>query len=274
MVDDASGSAERGYLGGAGNLLFTSACCSFCSVWRSAPCSAPVAPAVVMEGWASPTTHPLRRHHRRGWFSDDDLVPFSHRYRLRGAVRDRPGAARRGAAVSDRRGGGGRFGRYSVAAGAGGQPTAAHQRHRRASDRPWLRTKVTIRDGNGDTALTGPVTFLPRGSFTSFGVIKVPDGRPDRLAFEGIVNPTAVAGRGPTSVFPDALLPMLSLNVWSGPPRTESGERENVYSLNRVGLTQLRNPDGSVVAVRLAPGKSSSCRTGRARCWSTAGRDR
>ena len=51
---------------------------------------------------------------------------------------------------------------------------------------------VTVTDGNGDVAYAGPVVFLPQdGNFTSLGVVKVPDGRPERLAFEGIFAPTA-----------------------------------------------------------------------------------
>jgi cytochrome c biogenesis protein len=115
--------------------------------------------------------------------------------------------------------------------------------------------RVTVRDGNGNVAFSGPVVFLPQdGNFTSAGVIKAPDGRPDRLAFEGFFTPTAVDGNGPTSAFPDALIPMLFLNAWSGPPRVETGKPENVYSLDTTGLTQIKNPDGSVLAMRLSPG--------------------
>ena len=36
---------------------------------------------------------------------------------------------------------------------------------------------ITVRDGNGDVAYTGPVIFLPedQATFTSFGVVKAPD---------------------------------------------------------------------------------------------------
>ena len=44
------------------------------------------------------------------------------------------------------------------------------------------------RDGNGDVAFSGPVVFLPQdGNFASVGVIKVPDARPYRLAFEACI---------------------------------------------------------------------------------------
>ena len=53
--------------------------------------------------------------------------------------------------------------------------------------------KVTVRDGNGNVAFSGPVVFLPQdGNFMSAGVIKAPDAQPKRLAFQGLFLPTAV----------------------------------------------------------------------------------
>src|SRR4051812_11476702 len=74
--------------------------------------------------------------------------------------------------------------------------------------------KVTVKDGDGNVAFSGPVVFLPQdGQFTSAGAVKVPDARPERLAFEGFFLPTAVTTNGgaPTSAFPDALNPALFL---------------------------------------------------------------
>ncbi len=101
---------------------------------------------------------------------------------------------------------------------------------------------VTVRDGNGDVAFSGPVVFLPQDTnFRSDGVVKVPDARPERLAFEGVFLPTAVSGgaSGLVSAFPDALDPRLLVNAWAGPPRQETGLPESVYVLDRAGLTQL-----------------------------------
>ena len=117
---------------------------------------------------------------------------------------------------------------------------------------------VTVTDGDGDVAFSGPVVFLPQdGNFTSAGVIKAPDGRPDRLAFEGIFAPTAtVDQRGPRSLFPDAIDPALYVNAWSGPPREETGVPESVYSLNTAGLTQLKDAKGQPLRILLRPGTS------------------
>ncbi len=117
---------------------------------------------------------------------------------------------------------------------------------------------VTVTDASGNIAYSGPVVFLPQdGNFSSSGVIKAPDARPDRMAFEGLFLPTAVVDeRGPRSVFPDAFNPELFLNAWHGAPKQEDGTPENVYTLDTEGLTQYTDASGSVTAFRLAPGET------------------
>ena len=125
---------------------------------------------------------------------------------------------------------------------------------------------VTVRDGNGDVAFAGPVVFLPQDSnFTSNGVIKAPDGRPERLAFEGVFLPTATvdATDGIVSIFPDAWNPQLLLNAWAGPPKQETGTPENVYVLDPTGLTQLTRPDGDPLRAGLQPGTTFTLPDGR-----------
>jgi cytochrome c biogenesis protein len=124
---------------------------------------------------------------------------------------------------------------------------------------------VTVKDGDGNVAFSGPVVFLPQdGNFTSAGVIKAPDGRPERLAFEGIFAPTAqVDEQGPRSLFPDALDPALYINAWSGPPKDETGQPENVYSLDTRGLTQLEGENGEPLRILLRPGTSFTLPDGK-----------
>ncbi len=115
---------------------------------------------------------------------------------------------------------------------------------------------VKVTDGDGNVAYSGPVTFVPQdGNFTSIGVIKVPDARPQRLAFEGYFLPTGTVGKsGPVSVFPDAYNPQLYLNAWAGSPAKETGTPQNVYVLDKTGLTQIK--DGKKpVSFMLSPGK-------------------
>lgn len=114
---------------------------------------------------------------------------------------------------------------------------------------------VTVTDGNGDLAFSGPVVFLPQdGNFSSVGVVKVPDARPQRLAFEGYFFPTAVLDeQGPRSVFPDAANPELFLNAWKGEPQQETGIPQNVFSLDTTGLEPVQGDGNEVLRVQLTP---------------------
>jgi len=117
--------------------------------------------------------------------------------------------------------------------------------------------KVTVRDAAGNIAWSGPVVFLPQdGNFTSAGAVKAVDARPERLAFQGFFLPSGdVEVYGPTSQFPGLLRPQLVLNAWYGPPRTETGVAENVYSLDTRGLTQLME-NGEPFRMYLSPGQT------------------
>lgn len=116
---------------------------------------------------------------------------------------------------------------------------------------------VTVTDAQGNAAFSGPVVFLPQDSnFTSLGVIKAPDARPQRVAFDAIFVPSqaTAAGTGPRSTFPDLDNPRLWGTAWQGAPKAETGRPENVYSLDKTGLTQVM--DGAVpLSFRLAVGE-------------------
>ncbi len=116
---------------------------------------------------------------------------------------------------------------------------------------------VTVTDAQGHVAFSGPVVFLPQdGNFTSLGIIKAPDARPQRIAVDGIFVPSQsdAKGVGPRSTFPDLDNPELWGTLWEGPPKAETGRPENVYSLDRTGLTQVM--DGAAPAsFRLKPGE-------------------
>lgn len=118
--------------------------------------------------------------------------------------------------------------------------------------------RVTVRDGQGHVAYSGPVVFQPTdGNFSSLGVIKVPDARPERLGFQGFFLPTAVVDPhlGPHSIFPDALNPQLFLNAWYAKPATETGIPESIFTLNTVGMTQVKKGN-EIVRINLKPGES------------------
>ena len=133
---------------------------------------------------------------------------------------------------------------------------------------------VTVKDGEGNVAFSGPVPFLPQdGNFTSAGAIKAPDARPERLGFQAFFLPTAVLDeQGPRSAFPDAVNPALFTNVWYGPPQDRdrpAGER----------LLPGHHRDDPAARRRRRPGAARAdgrpggrpCPTARAASSSTAG---
>jgi cytochrome c biogenesis protein len=150
-------------------------------------------------------------------------------------------------------------------------PTAAEQHTRISVNHPLTidGTKVylishgyaphiTVRDGNGDVAYSGPVVFLPEDStFRSFGVVKVPDAAgPDgrtQLGFEGEFYPTYAFtdATGPFSAFPDAKNPALSLLAYRGDLGLDDGVPQSVYTLDKDKLTAIRKADGKPLRVDL-----------------------
>jgi cytochrome c biogenesis protein len=251
--------AERGYLREAGNLLFHVSLLGLLLGVSIGALFAFRGSAVVTVGQGFSNNLTQYDDFTAGaWFRPDTLTPFSLTVASFDA-RFETGPVQRGAARLFR-------GELDVT----DTPGAAPRRTTLEVNRPLkvggtsvylighgYAPLVTVRDATGAVAFSGPVVFLPQdGNFTSLGVIKVPDARPQRLAFQGIFVPTSVPGQKPTSAFPDEVSPALYVNAFAGPPAVETGTPESVYSLNTTGMTQLRNPDGSVVAVRLVPGTS------------------
>jgi cytochrome c biogenesis protein len=117
---------------------------------------------------------------------------------------------------------------------------------------------ITVRDGQGQIAYSGPVVFLPEDStFRSFGVVKVPDAvgpdGPTQLGFEGELYPTYAFtdASGPFSAFPDAKNPALSLLAYQGDLGLDGGVPQSVYSLDKDHLSPIRNADGKPMRVDL-----------------------
>jgi cytochrome c biogenesis protein len=116
---------------------------------------------------------------------------------------------------------------------------------------------VTVRDGEGDVVFSGPVPFLPEdASYTSTGVIKVPEAAPEELGFEGFFLPTAVMdGDIPRSAHPAAANPAMALFVYAGDLGLGDGLPQSVFALEKGGLTQVREGDGAPVRLLLQPGQ-------------------
>ena len=267
VVDAHAVRAERGYLREAGNLLFhVSLLFLLLGVaigglfgFRG------TSVVIVGQGFANNVTQ-FDDLTAGGWFRDSQLRPFTveiEDFRVRFEM----GQVQRGAARL-----------FELDTTVTDEPGATAYQRTIEVNRPLTvdgttvhlighgyAPLITVTDGDGDVAFSGPVVFLPQdGNFTSAGVIKAPDGRPERLAFEGIFAPTAVVDeQGPRSIFPDALDPALYVNAWSGPPKAESGRPENVYSLDPTGLAQLTADSGEPLRILLRPGTSFALPDGK-----------
>ncbi len=117
---------------------------------------------------------------------------------------------------------------------------------------------ITIRDGNGDIAYTGPTIFLPTDqTFRSFGVVKAPDARPQQIGLEGEFYPTYAFTQesGPFSIFGNAANPAISMLVYAGDLGMDTGAPQSVYSLDKNGVERVDKADGSMFRVDLAPGE-------------------
>jgi cytochrome c biogenesis protein len=125
---------------------------------------------------------------------------------------------------------------------------------------------ITVRDGQGHVAYSGPVVFLPENAtFRSFGVVKVPDavnraGRREQLGLEGEFYPTyAFTMRtGPFSAFPDAKNPAISMLAYHGDLGLDDGQPQSVYTLDKKHLTPLRKADGKPLRIDLMMGQSTT----------------
>ena len=260
-------SAERGYLREAGNLVFHLSLVVLLAGLAWGSLFSFRGTAIVVEGQAfSNTLTQYDEFHSGVGFSARQLVPFTVSLDDF-EVQFETGATQRGAArlfrahVTVSRPGLAPTGELlEVNAPLSLDGTSVHLLGH------GYAPVVTVRDGNGDVAFSGPVVFLPQDSnFTSHGVIKAPDARPERLAFEGVFLPSAVADpvNGLTSVFPDAWNPQLLLNAWAGPPKAETGSPENVYVLNPTGLTQLTKDTGDPLRSGLQIGTTFTLPDGR-----------
>ena len=124
---------------------------------------------------------------------------------------------------------------------------------------------VTVRDGQGEVAFSGPVPFLPlNGNLASQGVIKVPDaigrnGKQDQLGFQGIFTPSTVIDptMGPQSVFPALGRPEMFLTAYHGDLGMDAGLPQNVYQLDTSDkqLHQFTS-GGQPLRIAMVPGRT------------------
>jgi len=111
-----------------------------------------------------------------------------------------------------------------------------------------------ITDGRGKQVFDGPVTFIAANTatYTSEGVIKVPNAEPTQLGFIGVFLPTAVDTGGQLqSAFPAALNPRVSLVSYAGNLGMNDGVPQSVYQLDTTDMHRL-----PIAPKALAPGQS------------------
>lgn len=125
---------------------------------------------------------------------------------------------------------------------------------------------VTIRDGEGNIAMQGPVVAKLQGdNYYSSVVIKVPDAKPDQLGFAGFFLPTAfVSNEGISfSGDPELFNPQLTLNSYYGDLGLDDGSPQNVFELDVQDLTPLNARNLDAGGITLAPGSSYTLPDGK-----------
>jgi cytochrome c biogenesis protein len=103
---------------------------------------------------------------------------------------------------------------------------------------------IKVHDGEGNLVYDESVTSQSQDSMnTSLTVVKVPDAKPDQLAFQGFFLPTTTLNSQGVaySADPDALLPTLNLNSYYGDLGLDDGTPQNVYVLDTSKLKELNN---------------------------------
>lgn len=119
---------------------------------------------------------------------------------------------------------------------------------------------ITVRDGEGNVAYSGSVISLPQdGNYTSLMVVKVPDALPEQIGMIGFFYPTAdkLASGAYTSIYPDPIDPLMTLNVYTGDLGLDSGVPRNVYALDTEDLTLVAGRNGPEPALELRPGQTA-----------------
>lgn len=125
---------------------------------------------------------------------------------------------------------------------------------------------VTVRDGEGNVAMQGPVVGKLQGdNYYSSVVIKVPDAKPDQLGFQGFFLPTAFVSNEGVSYSGDPGLfnPQLTLNSYYGDLGLDDGAPQNVFEIDVRNLTPLNARNLAAGGIKLAPGTSYTLPDGK-----------
>jgi cytochrome c biogenesis protein len=116
---------------------------------------------------------------------------------------------------------------------------------------------ITVRDGEGNVAYSGPTPFLPQEqrNFTSFGVVKVPDAKPKQIGLQGLFLPT-YNGDPLNSAMGKDLNPLITMQAYVGDLGLDGGAPQSIYSLDTSKMKLLSKPGGKLFRVDLQPGQT------------------
>ncbi|MEV4004921.1 cytochrome c biogenesis protein ResB [Actinomadura sp. NPDC049753] len=243
-VSDGAASAEKGYLGETGNLLFHLALLALLFALGLGNLFGYRGNILLTEGKTFANSLGLYDQFQPGRaFSGGELAPFTITLDDFKAEYEAKGA-KRGQATS-----------FNAKIHYRSSPDAPNKPYDLQINHPLKvgGAKVyllghgyapvfTVRDAKGNVAFQDSVPFLemePR-NLTSEGVVKVPDAEPDQLAFYAILWPTAVAsedGRQIVSAFPAPLRPVVTITAFKGDLGLDSGSPQSVYKLEGIGKT-------------------------------------
>jgi cytochrome c biogenesis protein len=124
---------------------------------------------------------------------------------------------------------------------------------------------ITVRDADGNVSFSGPTAFLPQDkNYTSLGVYKLPDAKPKQFGMISFFYPTAeeLSTGAKTSIFPDPINPLLTLNVYEGDLGLDGGVPKNVYSLDISKMKQVAGGKSGVKGIELQKGETAKLPNG------------
>jgi cytochrome c biogenesis protein len=244
-TDGDSVAAEKGYLRETGNVVFHLALLALLAALAAGSFLGYRGNMLVIEGDAFANTVPLYDAFYPGTAVDaDDLQPFSFTVDdFRATFIEEGGLS--GQAAS--------YAADLTYTAAPGEPERTHElevNHPLSVDGVQVyllghgyapHFKVT--DADGDVVFDQPVPFLYRetATFTSDGVIKVPDTGGEQLGFTAVFLPSAAeaADGSLISDFPDARDPVVTLTGYKGDLGLDSGRSQSVYQLATGDMTEI-----------------------------------
>lgn len=114
--------------------------------------------------------------------------------------------------------------------------------------------ELTFRDPDGNVSFSGPVVFMAQdANYTSLGVIKLPDAKPQQFGVISFFYPTKAELKtgALTSGYPAPVNPVVSMNVYVGNLGLDNGIPSNAFELSVHGLKQVAGGKSGTKAIVL-----------------------